>query len=279
MNSTTDRQTDGALAEALRVLRQRTGLSGKEFAGQLGWQPSKVSRLELGRQMPSAADVETWIAACSPSMQEAAELRRLFEDAAAWHRDWRRRMRHGQANVQADYNELVASSAIVRHYEVAWVPGLLQTPAYARHVLAESASLHDVPAQGVDAAVAARLARQQHLYDPGKRFEFLICEPVLRWRTCPGDVLLAQLDRLTTAADLSNVRLGIVPLDTPIGLTPQNAFQVYGAIAVVETFVGETFYEEPDSSAYIRIMERLWNDAAIGEEASRLIRRAMDALR
>jgi len=153
-------------------------------------------------------------------MHEAAEVRRLAEDAAAYHRDWRRRMRHGQAKVQASYNGLVAEARIVRHYEVAWVPGLLQTPAYARHVFAESASLHGDEAQDVDATVTARLARQQHLYDPGKRFEFLIREPVLRWRTCPNDVLLAQLDRLNTAADLPNVRLGVIPLDTAIGLTP-----------------------------------------------------------
>jgi len=48
---------------------------------------------------------------------------------------------------------------------------------------------------------------------------------------------------------------------------------------VVETFVGESFYEEPDSSAYIRIMDRLWHDAATGDEAHRLIRRVMEPLR
>ena len=47
-----------ALGSRLRDLRRRTGMTGIDFAVRLGWAQSKVSRLELGRQTATAADLE-----------------------------------------------------------------------------------------------------------------------------------------------------------------------------------------------------------------------------
>src|SRR4051794_28352864 len=107
------------LADRLRAARTEAGLSGKDLGTALRWTRSKISRLELGRQMPSSVDVEAYIAQCGADQQTAAELRRLVSEAAG-HRDWRRRMRRGQAGVQADYNELVAKSRTIRYFEVAY---------------------------------------------------------------------------------------------------------------------------------------------------------------
>ncbi|MFC4135830.1 DUF5753 domain-containing protein [Hamadaea flava] len=176
-------------------------------------------------------------------------------------------------------NDLVADASIIRHFETAWIPGLLQTPAYARAVFTEMANMHVLDVRNEDSAVAARLARQPHLYDPSKRFEFILCEPVLRWRTVPNDVLLPQFDRLLMITELPNVRFGIVPLDRHLGMTPQNAFQIYDNVAVIETFAGETYFESAESAAYLRIMERLWLDVVTGAAANEIIRNAMQRLR
>ena len=75
------------------------------------------------------------------------------------------------------------------------MPGLLQTPEYARYRLSES--LEEIgAADDVDEAVGARMQRQQVLYRPGKRFNFVITEAVLRYRLCPPEALAGQLDRL-----------------------------------------------------------------------------------
>ena len=50
-----------ALGARLRDLRRRAGLNGVEFAEQLGWAQSKVSRLELGRQTATEADITAWV--------------------------------------------------------------------------------------------------------------------------------------------------------------------------------------------------------------------------
>ena len=47
----------GRLAEALKALRVGAGLSGARLAEMLGWQQSKVSKIETRKQLPSEDDI------------------------------------------------------------------------------------------------------------------------------------------------------------------------------------------------------------------------------
>jgi hypothetical protein len=245
----------------------RAGLSGKEMSERTGWQASKVSRLETGRQLPSEPDVLRWGEICDAGPALRDELLALRESASSAHRAWRLKVRNGVHAVQADYNRLVAQSRTVRHFETAWVPGLLQTPDYARHVFAEMVALHQVAVGDAEAAVALRMERQRFLYDTTKRFEFLLAEPALRWGLCPPDVMRVQLDRLRGVIGLTHIRFGVLPLDASLATPPQNAFQLYDGVAIVETFVGETTHGPGDSAAYARALDRLWEDAVTGADA------------
>lgn len=267
------------LAERLRLMRGRAGLSGKALAEATGWQPSKVSRLENGRQRPSIADIEAWSRACGADQTATEALLALLSDVESFHRDWKRRMRLGQEQVQTDYNQLVVKSVLIRHFETAYIPGLLQTPEYARRALGEMVDLHALAVTDVDEAVAARLRRQQLLYDENKTFEFLLAEPVLHWLLCPAEAMAAQLDRLQTVIGLANVRFGVIPFGVPLRSTPQNAFQMYDDIAIVETFIGETIHRGPDAAAYAQAMDRLWAEAVTGDGARRLIVQAAHLIR
>lgn len=259
------------LADRLRALRTQAGLSGKQLAEANNWAPSKVSRLENGRQMPAPADIHAWARACGADDTAAQELLAMLGEVQAVHRDWRRRMRQGQAAVQDSYNQLVTESRLIRHFETVYVPGLLQTADYARRVLNEMVELHNLDVTDVDAAVASRMQRQQLLYDSNKRFEFLLAEPVLRWLLCSPDVMRGQLDRLQTVVGVPNIRFGILPFGVQLATTPQNSFQMYDDVAIVETFVGETTHRDDEAAAYAKAIDRLWNDAVTGEEARRLI--------
>ncbi|MGQ0773017.1 MAG: helix-turn-helix domain-containing protein [Pseudonocardiales bacterium] len=53
------------LAARLRELRTATGLSGNRFAAHIGWDQSRVSKLETGAQLPTDEDLRTWVAATS----------------------------------------------------------------------------------------------------------------------------------------------------------------------------------------------------------------------
>src|SRR5262245_39430969 len=93
----------GGLADRLRELRAGAGLRGTDLAERLGWQQSKVSRIENGRQMPSNEDVRAWAHGCGTEDSVSAELLSLLRGIVTERAEWRRRMRQGQASVQADY--------------------------------------------------------------------------------------------------------------------------------------------------------------------------------
>uniref|UniRef100_UPI003F494F0C helix-turn-helix domain-containing protein n=1 Tax=Nonomuraea sp. CA-251285 TaxID=3240002 RepID=UPI003F494F0C len=269
------------VATRLRELRTQAGLSGAELASQRGWQQSKVSRIERGKQLPSAEDVSAWAAACGASEEVIAVVLDLQEQARIAQLTFQSRMRGGQAAVQESYNKLVREAHLVRHFETAYVPGLLQVPAYARRVLAEMIWLHDLEIDDVDAAVSARMQRQQMLYDSAKSFEFLLTESVLRMLICPPAVMRAQLDRLQTVIGLERVRFGIIPMGVELRVTPQNSFGIYDgeeSLAIVETFIGETFHRDTEAARYARAMDKLWDQAVVGDQARDLIIAAADAL-
>lgn len=184
------RVRDVLIATGLHAPRVQAGLSGKQLADANGWAQSKVSRIENGQQMPSAEDIQAWGRTCNAGEEAVRELLRKREEARVAHATFRGRMRRGQARVQKSYNDLVRASHLIRHCETVYVPGLLQVPDYARRVLTEMVALHDLEIDDVDAAVEERLQRQQMLYDPDKRFEFLLAEPVLRWLLCPPAVMV-----------------------------------------------------------------------------------------
>ena len=267
------------LGDRLRILRERAGLQGKVLAEAVGWQASKISRIENGRQRPTLADLQAWVRACGAGDATLQALLPALEDLNAVHRDWRRRMRHGQVPVQAGYNELVERAGVVRHFETALVPGLLQTPDYARRVLAEMVELHGLATVDVDQAVAIRMHRQRFLYDRSKSFEFLLAEPVLHWRLCPPAAMSAQLDRLQTVIGLPNVRFGILPFGIGLPVTPQNSFQLYDGVALVETFVGETAHRGTEAESYSQVLDRLWTHAVTEDRARALLVAAAQALR
>lgn len=263
-------QPDG-IAARLRQMRTDARITGKDLAAAAGWQPPKVSKIENGRQTPTAEDIETWGRICGAPPEAVHDLLTMLKAATEARRGWRQRMRRGQAAIQAGYTKLTAESARIRYFETIWMPGLLQTPDYARAVLLESAELHDADVDDVDAAVAERMRRQQFLYDTGKSFEFLLWEPVLRDQVYPPQVVRGQLDRLLVVAGLPNVRLGVLPFGTRAGFTRQNSFRLYDDIAVTESFVEPAVYREDQAETLVRALESWWPAAAEGDEARLLI--------
>lgn len=266
------------LGTRLREIRERAGLSGKQFAEAVGWEPTRVSKLELGRQMPTTADLSAYVETTNYDALMLDALINQLAEVRSQRFTFAQRGEAGQAAIQKSYSDLIAEASVLRDFETAWVPGLLQVPEYARHVLVESQRLHEFEIDDVDAAVAERVQRQQQLYDTSKRFEMLITEPVLRWRVAPPAVLRAQLDGLLAAMDLPNVRFGIVPLDAELSWTPQQSFAMFDDVAIVEGFVGETTYEGDEAARFARVMELMWSEAVEGDEARRLIRSAAEAL-
>jgi transcriptional regulator with XRE-family HTH domain len=273
--------SEQGLGTRLRGLRAQAGLSGKQLADAAGWAQSKVSRIESGKQQASAGDIETWARLTSASTETAGELLRLQQDAQVASTMFSDRMSHGQAAVQDTYYQLALKSSVIRYFQTVFVPGPLQIPEYTRRVFTEMITLHDLKVDDVEAAITSRQRRAQLLYEPGKRWEFLITEPVLRFLLPSPEVMRTQLDRLQSVIGLEHVRFGIVPLGTELAWSPQNMLEIYvgeQTVAVTETFADEHWYRGEKAELCQRAIDLVWEEAVEGEAARALITQAMRAL-
>jgi len=268
----------GGLAEQLYRLRKAANLTGDELAGRLGWGKTgrtKISKIENGKQLPAVEDIEAWAAACGHP-EAARELIDLRTDVENVHHSWRGRLRGGHAAVQDDYDRRVRAAARIRNSAPVILPGLLQTAGYARAIMEHVAELWGTT--DPDAAVEARMRRQEVLYDQSRTFEFVITEAALRLLPCPPQVMAGQLDRLLSL-DLDNVTLGIIPMGVQLAVLPFNDFLMLDGRATVETHGSEDEVGEEESAVYGRIFDLLMAEAVTGDEARRLITAAAGELR
>ncbi len=111
----------------------------------------------------------------------------------------------------APYLGLEQAAGIIRTYEVQFVPGLLQTPDYARAVLEIGAG--DTGELEVEQLVSVRMRRQQILRRPTPpRLWAVIDEAALRRPIGGTSVARAQLRHLIEMARLSHVNIQVAPL-------------------------------------------------------------------
>jgi transcriptional regulator with XRE-family HTH domain len=264
-----------ALGVRLRELRHDAHLTGRRLAESQGWHPSKVSKIEAGKQTPSQADVDAWARACArPDL--AAELGATLRTLEEQYVEFRRLFRTGQRAGQEALAQVEADAESIRNFENVLVPGLLQTPEYARSMLSER--LEDIAGvDDVDDAVAARMQRQQVLYRTGKRFHFVITEAVLRYLLCPPEVMAGQLDRLVALSTLTTVRFGVIPFQAQLPVIPLHGFHIYDDRAVhVENFTAALKLTQPSEiAAYDKLFGQLAGAASYGSEARALITRAL----
>jgi transcriptional regulator with XRE-family HTH domain len=267
-----------ALGKRLRELREHAGFSGKQLAESLSWPPSKISKIENGRQTPTDDDIRAWTQATGSEGETAALLASLHT-LEVQHADWQRLLRGGLRPRQRALAELDQKTRLFRAFEATVIPGLLQTPEYARARFAEGIRRLKLP-NDINDAVQGRIQRQEILYRPDKRFHFVLTEAALRFRLCSPQVMLGQLDRLVSLSQLPNMKLGIIGFDTQYATSPWHGFWLYDDQKVlVETMSAALDLRQPQEIAlYGDAFEQLAAVASYSRSARAIITRVMDDL-
>lgn len=270
--SSNHQQAREALGARLRELRRMTGLNGKQFAAKLGWYgASRVSKLELGQQTPSDQDLISWTTACD-APDALAELRIQLNAVESLYTEFRRQLYAGVHVRQRELLDLEAETTIFRGFVCAAIPGLLQTPEYARHIFEKIAALNRVPPE-IDEAVHLRMQRQEILYGTGKEFHIVMTEAVLRYSITPPEIMLRQLEKLLVTSTLRNVRLGIIPFAKSIDEIPWHGFWIDDdRLVTVETFAAELRLTHPSEiELYNRTFDRMAQNALYDDQARHII--------
>ena len=201
------------MAERLREVRAPRFRSGSALARHLGWQQSKVSRIETGQQLPSRDDLDQWVEAVGAV---PAELHQLLDEAHVHTVSSRGAARGapGLPGAQEDLGALERASTLVAEYQPHMVPGLAQTAAYTRVWLTQPHRPTTVDDLDVDGVIRARTARQAILYQPDRRVVVALGEAALLSVHGDEEVQRQQLGHLQVLADLPAVELLVEPMSS-----------------------------------------------------------------
>jgi transcriptional regulator with XRE-family HTH domain len=197
------------LARELARLREERGMTIREAATALEWDPSKLSRVEGLQRGIIVRDVRRLLDLYGVTDQAQREA--LFELARqAKQRGWWQAYADVMPSVYANLIGLEAEAAEIRTYQPELIHGLLQTEDYARAVI-RSGRPGDTTTE-VDRRVEIRMTRQQILdrQDP-PRLRVVLNEAAVRRMVGGPDVMRAQLARLTAERERSNVTVQVLP--------------------------------------------------------------------
>jgi transcriptional regulator with XRE-family HTH domain len=267
-----------ALGKRLRELRQQAGLSGKELGESLSWVGSKVSKIENGKQTPTDDDIQAW-AGATHKEDQAESLLAALHNLELQHAEWQRVLKAGMKSHQATLSQIDEKTKFYRGFDNTVIPGLIQTPEYARARFAQVVVVHKVR-NDINEAVKARMQRQEMLYRPDKRFHFVLTEAALRYRLVSPDIMLGQLDRLMTISTMRNIKLGIIDFKTQYVTDPRHGFWVLDDHLVrFESYSAEINLRQPQEiELYEAIFEQLAAVASYGAAARTIIGRVMEEL-
>ncbi|MFC9950306.1 helix-turn-helix domain-containing protein [Streptomyces prasinus] len=200
------------LGAELRSLRTSAGFTSGEAARLVGWHQSKVSRIETGTSGVKPADVRLLLDAYGLADAQLRELLLVLagSDDNGGRHHWWHAYRGALPPTYRDFISLESQASAMRTLETTVVPGLLQTPEYARAVT--EAALEGASEERLDTLVEVRLARQDVLRaDPPLELSAVLDEAVLRRQVGGPGVMARQLERLMEAARLPQVRLQVLP--------------------------------------------------------------------
>ncbi|WP_307847598.1 helix-turn-helix transcriptional regulator [Streptomyces sp. F63] len=196
--------------ELLR-LREEAGLRQPHAAEALSASVAKVAKMERGWVPMRDPDIR---ALCQLyGRDDPATVDRLLGLARA---DRDRRKAKGWWNQYPELPDMVEYVALediatrVRTWQLSCLPGLFQTPGYARALAVGSGSWEDP--DEIEPFVESRMARQARLTGERPLHVWAVLhEAALRQLVGGRQVMRGQLERLLDSARLPNVRLQVVP--------------------------------------------------------------------
>lgn len=202
------------LGNTLKEYRLQAGLSGEAAASAMGWDESKISRIENAKARMPPADVPALLKAYDVEDDEIINaLENLARDASK--QGWWQTYGDVVALSYTDYLTLESDAESVHVYTPSLIPGLLQTAAYAREIIGATA-ITRTPAE-VNALAEVRKARQAILTTRPEgtplKLWAIIHEAALDLRSAsqPG-LMRDQLRHLLDVAELPNVTIQVMDL-------------------------------------------------------------------
>lgn len=240
------------LAESLRNHRDRNGFTIEQAAERLRphsprWSRSKLQRIETRAYAPQPTEVANLIDVYAISADEGAVLTEMAGEARQ--RGW------WQSSALPKSGHLLVgleqAATTIRQFELALVPGLLQTSDYVRAVL--TATDPALPIEVAEGFVAARMIRQQVIKrEEPVTFHAVVAEAALHCPVGGRRVMRGQLERLIDLAAEPHIAIQVLPLTAGAHPGMEGSFtlltlaELDSDVGYVEGQMGAVYLESKD---------------------------------
>ncbi|MGW2167959.1 helix-turn-helix domain-containing protein [Streptomyces nondiastaticus] len=262
----------GRLGAALREVREAAGVTVAQAAEAICGDNSKVSRIETGRHRVTALELTTLLDLYEVGEKRTRDWLLALASEARKNTWWRQYGQLTPGFSEALTLESEAANIAVFHTEV--VPGLLQTPEYARVVLA--GAIEPRSEETLDLYVDIRMKRQRLLHrESPPQYSCVIPEGVIRRQLGGARTAAAQLRHLASTSRLPNVTIQVIPCTQPRFTGTSGSFNLYSYPAPLDFHVvqisrldGELFWEDDDTAAWYQRVFATLQDSALSAEHS-----------
>ncbi|WP_312006096.1 helix-turn-helix transcriptional regulator [Streptomyces sp. B1866] len=268
------------LGRRLRQLREAAGVSFEEAAQAIEVTALTVRRMEkaeVGLKVPYVRELLRHYGVADSECEEFLDLAREANQPGWWHQ-----FRDVLPEWFSAYVSLESEATVIRAYEPHYVPGLLQTPDYARALL--RVGFPNDASEELRRRVELRVRRQDLLSKPDSPAVWtLLDETVLRRPVGGPQVMRRQLDHLLDALDtLPKVRLQVIPFAAgphPGAFGPFHYFRFGFSelpdIVYAETLTGAVYADQPAAVvSYLEVLDRMAVQAAPISETRAILEEA-----
>jgi transcriptional regulator with XRE-family HTH domain len=272
MTSTDSTASSRELGEELRRLRDLTGLDGALLADRLGWHAATLTQVEQGRARIGELDLLRLLVHCGLERSAIDGFVARHQAAVEPYLS-----RPGCDRLPENLRALTLAEAeaeAITSFDLATIPGLLQTEDYARALFSQ---LGLTSPDEIAPAVRARAGRQAMLRPyGGPRCTFFIHENALRMKVGGDQVMEDQLLRLIFQATSPRCVIRIVPASVggAGALSAGCKLIEYPAsvpIVYTETEMTRSFSTEPQAIARSQLIFERLAVFAIPRQASRTL--------
>ena len=267
------------LGAQLRRLREARGVSREEAGYLIRGSESKISRMELGQVGFKERDVSDLLVRYGIKDERARDVLLLMARNANTP-GWWHRYNDLLPNWFQSYLGLEGAASLIRTYEVQFVPGLLQTEAYARAVIL--IGYVDATPDEIARRVDLRLARRKILdrANPPQLWA-VVDEAALRRPIGGPEVMRAQIEALIEVTRLPWIRLQVIPFDVGGHAAAGGAFTILRFaeadlpdVVYLEQLTGALYLNgRDDVDQYAAAMGRLSIEAAPPARAAEILER------
>jgi transcriptional regulator with XRE-family HTH domain len=246
------------LAVYFRDLRERHELSLEKLSAILGVAPSQASRLDTGARGFQVEDVERLAQWYGLDEAERTRLVALAEEARK--RAWWQQFDLAPAPSLRTMIGMEQAALSIGEYAGSVIPGLLQTPDYARASFA--AALIDVPRQTADDVVAVRTRRQQVLARAHPPQLWVVIDEAALARVAGGAaVMRRQLQHLYTKANEPAITVQVIGFEYGIYPSGGNHFILLHMEDLPDVLYTESLEKQSDTTDpdHLRAARKLWD--------------------